>query len=87
MQCDTWNSITTLHSDLGGEFMNKHVFEFLEWNNIHHQLTIIYTPKQSSIVERNNDIILETTHNMLHYNAIPLHLCAKIVHTTIYILN
>jgi hypothetical protein len=46
--------------------MNKHVVEFLECNNIHHQLTIAYTPKQSSMVERDNHIILETTHNMLH---------------------
>jgi transposase InsO family protein len=66
MQCNTWNSITTFHSDLGVEFMNKHVVEFLECNNIHHQLTIAYTPKQSSMVERDNHIILETTHNMLH---------------------
>jgi hypothetical protein len=66
--------------------MNKHV-EFLECNNIHHQLTIAYAPKQSSIVERDIHIILETTHNMLHYNGIPLHLYAKIVHTIIYILN
>jgi hypothetical protein len=67
--------------------MTKHVVEFLECNNIHHQLTITYTPKQSSIVERNNHIILETIRNMLHYNGVPLHLCAKIVHTIIYILN
>jgi hypothetical protein len=63
--------------------MNKHVVEFLECNNIHRQLTIAYTPKQSLVIERDNHIILKTTHN----NGVPLHLCAKIVHTTIYILN
>ncbi len=47
--------------DKGIKFCNEKFQLFLNENNIKHELTCVYAPKQNRIVKRDNHRILEST--------------------------
>ncbi len=53
-------TIKILKSNKETKFCNEKFQSFLHENNIKHELTCVYTPKQNRIVERDNHIILES---------------------------
>ena len=49
----------------GGEFTSKKFQTFCEANEIRHPLTVLWSPQQSNISERNDKIILNMARSML----------------------
>lgn len=76
-----------LHTDNGGEYVNKEFTSFLENKGITHERTAQYTPQQNGRAEREMRSIMETARTMLYAKDIPLYMWAEAVNCAIYLLN
>lgn len=53
-------------SDGGKEYNNQEVREFLRKNGVKHTMTVLYTPEQNGVAERDNRILFEAVSSMLN---------------------
>nr|GEZ33915.1 hypothetical protein [Tanacetum cinerariifolium] len=57
--------INTIRSDRGGEYNSLEFQEYLKKNDMHHQLTVRYTPQQNRVVEGKNRTMMEMARSMM----------------------
>ncbi len=57
--------IGTLRSDNGGEYISREFKAYLESKEIHHELTVPYSPEQNSVAERLNRTLMESARTMM----------------------
>ncbi len=77
-------SIGTLRTDNGGEFVSKEFEAYLKSKGIMHQLTIAYTPQQNGTAERMNRTIMESARAMLSHSGLPNSYWAEAVSTAVH---
>ncbi|GKA77471.1 retrovirus-related pol polyprotein from transposon TNT 1-94 [Tanacetum coccineum] len=65
----------------GTEFLNKTLHGYFAQEGIEHQTSIARTPKQNSIVERQNRTLVEAARTMLSAAKVPLFFLAKAIAT------
>ena len=58
-------SIATLRTDNGGEYLSKQFQNFLRSKGITHETTNPYTPEQNGVAERMNRTLVESAKAML----------------------
>ncbi|PKU63401.1 Retrovirus-related Pol polyprotein from transposon TNT 1-94 [Dendrobium catenatum] len=80
-------SIKTLHSDGGTEFLNQDFKSFLRNNGIVHQVSCPYTPEQNGVVERKHRHIIETTRTLLNTASVPYMYWPDAALTAAYLIN
>ena len=57
--------VKALRSNGGGEYMARHVQQFLEDHGIRHEMTMADTPQHNGVAEHLNHTLLDKTHAML----------------------
>ena len=62
---ETGLKVKALRSDGGGEYMARHVQQFLEDRGIRHEMTTADTPQHNGVAERLNRTLLDKTRAML----------------------
>lgn len=83
----TGNSIKSLRSDCGTEYLNRDMADFLRNNGIVHETSAPYTPEQNGRSEREIRTITESARSMLCNRNISPELWAEDVNTAVYVLN
>lgn len=84
---ETGNFIHTLRTDNGGEYVGRHLADWLMKKGIRHERTVPYTPQQNGVAERANRTVMEAVRSLLHSKNLPLELWAEAVNWSIHILN
>lgn len=79
--------VRTLRTGNGLEFLNSEVAEMLRRSGIQHQRTVVYTPQQNGVAERENRTLVEVTRTMIHAKGLPLRLWAEGVNAAAYVIN
>lgn len=80
--------VKEIHSDGGKEFNNEKVASFLRNNGIKHSMSVVYTPQQNGVAERDNRTIVEVARSMIYSRSdIPLFLWAEAMNTAVYVIN
>jgi len=59
------NSIATLRTDNGGEYILNDFETYLKSKGIHHELTAPYSPAQNGVAERLNHTLVESAQAMM----------------------
>jgi IS30 family transposase len=80
-------SIKCLRFDGGGEFFSNEFSEYLKEHGIQRKYSCSYSPWQNGVVEKKNMHNTEIARAMLNENNLPNYFWAKVVATTIYIMN
>ncbi|CAI7760364.1 unnamed protein product, partial [Closterium sp. NIES-54] len=66
-------SVMVLHSDRGGEFLEKQFTDFVDSKGIVHDLTCPYTPRQNGMVETEMRTVVESVQTMLLHLGVQHH--------------
>ncbi len=80
-------SIKCLRSDGGGEYFSNEFSEYLKEHGIQRKYSCSYSPQQNGVAERKNTHIAEVACAMLNEKNLPNYFWAKVVATTVYIMN
>lgn len=80
-------TVKTLRSDNGSEYVNQEFEEFLASNGILHQTTCVNTPEQNGVAERKNRHLLEVARSLMFTMNIPKFLWGEAVKTATYLIN
>ncbi|GJW18630.1 retrovirus-related pol polyprotein from transposon TNT 1-94 [Tanacetum coccineum] len=76
-----------IHTDNGTEFVNKDMTDYYERVGIFHQKTVLRTPQQNGVVERQNRTLVEAARTILIFSKAPMFLWAKAVAIACYTQN
>nr|GEU92768.1 hypothetical protein [Tanacetum cinerariifolium] len=76
--------VRTVRTDKGTKFLNKYLHAFFAAEGIKHQMSVARTPKQNSIVERQNHTLVEAAQTMLNAAKVPLFFWAEAIATTYF---
>ncbi|GJX00741.1 retrovirus-related pol polyprotein from transposon TNT 1-94 [Tanacetum coccineum] len=76
-----------IHTDNDTEFVNKDLTKYYERVGISHQMTVLRTPQQNGIVERQNHTLVEAARTMLIFSKALMFLWAEAVATACYTQN
>jgi hypothetical protein len=87
IESETNQSVRTLRSDGGGEFISKEFSEWLTEKSIRHEIRASHTPKHNGVSERGHRTIGEAERSSMHMNNIPLELWAESYNCANYTLN
>jgi transposase InsO family protein len=79
--------VKNIRSDIGSEFRNTQVEEFLDEEGIKHELSAPYTPQQNGIVERKNCTLIEAARTMLDEYKTPDSFWAEAINTACHVAN
>ena len=80
-------NIKIIHTDNGGEFVNKSLFSFLSSYRISHQLTCPYTSQQNSVVERKHRHIVSMGQCLLLQASLPETCWVHAFHMATFLIN
>ncbi len=86
----TGNSIKTVRSDNGGEFVSGEFETHLKNQGIRHESSAPHTPQQNGVSERENRTVMKAARSMLYSKGAPLgpkELWAEAVGCAVYTLN
>ena len=83
----TGNSVKTIRTDNGIEFVNRERAKLFEGEGIIHEKSVSYTSEQNGKIERDMRTVAEAARSMLHAKKLDDHLWAEAVNTTVYVLN
>ena len=83
----TGNSVKSVRSDNGGEYVSKEFLQYCSEKGIHHETTNPYTPEQNGVSERLNRTLMESARTMLFHAKLPLSFWAEAVKCATYIWN
>ncbi|GJX15517.1 retrovirus-related pol polyprotein from transposon TNT 1-94 [Tanacetum coccineum] len=72
-----------VRTDNGTEFVNKDLTDYYESVGITHEKTVLRTPQQNGVVERQNRTLVEAARTMLIFSKAPLFLWAEAVATAL----
>lgn len=84
---ETGQSVKTLRSDNGGEFMGTEFESWLAARGIRHETSVPHTPEQNGVAERDHRVMMESARSMIHAKNLPLELWAEAVNFAAYTLN
>ncbi|GJS36405.1 retrovirus-related pol polyprotein from transposon TNT 1-94 [Tanacetum coccineum] len=76
-----------IRTDNGTEFVNNDLTDYYECVGIFHQKTVLRTPQQNGVVERQNRTLIEAARTMLIFSKAPMFLWAEDVATAFYTQN
>nr|GEW33536.1 retrovirus-related Pol polyprotein from transposon TNT 1-94 [Tanacetum cinerariifolium] len=78
----TWTHLLRIiRTDKGTEFLNQILHAYFASEGILHQTFVARTPKQNSVVERQNRTLVEATRTMLSAAKVPLYFWAEAIST------
>ncbi|GKA40859.1 retrovirus-related pol polyprotein from transposon TNT 1-94 [Tanacetum coccineum] len=80
-------TVRNIRTDNGTEFVNKDLTDYYERVGIFHQKTVLRTPQQNDVVERQNRTLVEAARTMLIFSKAPMFLWAEAVATACYTQN
>lgn len=80
-------SITTLRTDNGREYLSREFQAYLKSKGIRHELTIAHTPEQNGVVERMNLTLVESARAMIAHAGLSNNYWAEAVATAAYLRN
>lgn len=80
-------SVGTLRTDNGGEYLSTEFQQYLKTQGIRHERTIPKTPEQNGKAERLNRTLLESARSMLSDSGLPKRFWAEAVNTATYLRN
>ncbi|TPX30010.1 DNA-directed DNA polymerase [Synchytrium microbalum] len=80
-------TVKCLHSDNGGEYINKAMLKSLRLNGMVHRVTTPYTPQQNGVAERYNRTIMEASDSMRFHAGLPIEFWGEATMTACYINN
>ncbi|GKA47643.1 retrovirus-related pol polyprotein from transposon TNT 1-94 [Tanacetum coccineum] len=80
-------TVRYIRTDNGTEFVNKVLTEYYEHVKIFHQKTVLRTPQQNGVVERQNRSLVEAARTMLIFSKAPMFIWAEAVATACYTQN
>ncbi|GJY28076.1 retrovirus-related pol polyprotein from transposon TNT 1-94 [Tanacetum coccineum] len=80
-------TVCNVQTDNGTEFVNQTLYEFYENVSISHQTSIARTPQRNSVVERQNQNLVEAARTMLIFSKALLFLWAEAINTACYTQN
>ena len=83
----TGQTIGTLRSDGGGEYMSDQFEQYLRSEGIHHELTVRYAPQQNGVAERYNRTVCEAARTMIIESGLSKSFWAEAVSTAVYVRN
>jgi transposase InsO family protein len=83
----TGQTIGTLRSDGGGEYMSHEFESYLSSHGIQHQVTTRYSPQQNGCAERFNRTICEAARSLIAQSGLPKMFWAEAVATAVYLRN
>ncbi|GKD59541.1 integrase, catalytic region, zinc finger, CCHC-type containing protein, partial [Tanacetum coccineum] len=72
-------TVRYIRTDNGTEFVNHVLFEYYESVSIFHQKSILRTPQQNDVVERQNHTLVEVAWTILIFSKAPMLLWAEVV--------
>lgn len=87
LRSETKESIKTLRSDGGGEFMSKEMAIWMTEAGIRHETSAAHTPQQNGVSERGHRTICESGRSILHMKSLPLYLWAEALSCSTYTRN
>jgi hypothetical protein len=79
--------IKRVRSDNGTEFKNTNIEEYLDEEDIGHELSVPYTPQQNGIVDRKNRTLIEATRTMLDEYKASDSFWAEAINTVCHAIN
>ena len=79
--------IKILRTDNGTEYESNEFNDYCREASIKRETTIVYTPEQNGVAERNNITILEAACAMLYDQGLPKFLWGEAANTTVYVQN
>ncbi|GJR00939.1 retrovirus-related pol polyprotein from transposon TNT 1-94 [Tanacetum coccineum] len=80
-------TVRNIRTDNGTEFVNKDLTDYYERVGIFHQKTVLRTPQQNDVVERQNRTLVEAARTMLIFSKASMFLWAEAVATACYTQN
>ena len=83
----TGQSLTSVHSDRGGEFLGKELQTFFSSRGITHQTSVPHTPQQNGQAERFNRTLLEKAEAIRQHACLPRSFWQDAVETALHIYN
>ena len=83
----TGHSLTSVHSDRGGEFMAGELQQFFTSRGVTHQTSVPHTPQQNGHAERFNQTLLEKAEAMRYNGCLPKSFWQGAVETALHIYN
>ena len=83
----TGQSLTSVRSDHGGEFLGKELQMFFSSRGITHQTSVPHTPQQNGRAERFNQTLLEKAEAIRQHACLPRFFWQDAVETALHIYN
>jgi len=84
---ETGQTIGTLRSDNGGEYVSSEFENYLKSRGIRHQLTVRHTPQQNGVAERYNRTVYDAARAMIIQAKVPKTFWAEAIATAVYVRN
>jgi len=81
------HSLTSVHSDQGGEFMAGMLQSFFQSRGITHQTSVPHTPQQNDRAKRFNRTLLEKVEAICQHACLPHYFWQDAVETALHIYN
>ena len=83
----TGRKAKAIRSDRGGDFSSKQFKEFCDEHGIKKEYTIVGTPQQNEVVERQNGTVQQMARSMMKEKNISQGFWVEVIHTAVHILN
>jgi hypothetical protein len=84
---ETNNTVRTLRSDNGGEYVGHEFKKYLAERGIRHETSAAYTPAQNGVSERGNRTLMDGARSLLFASNLPSSLWAEAVAYIVFIRN
>lgn len=84
---ETGQTIGTLRSDGGGEYMSLEFESYLSSRGIQHQVTARHSPQQNGVAERYNRTVCEAARALIVQSDLPKTFWAEAISTAVYVRN
>jgi hypothetical protein len=84
---ETDKKLKVLRTDNGGEFTSMQFGEYCAGEGIQRHYSAPYSPQQNGVVERRNQMIVNTARSILRAWSMPEYFWGEAVHTVVFLLN
>jgi hypothetical protein len=84
---ETGKKLKVLRTDNGGEFTSVQFGQYCAGEGILCQHSMPYSPQQNGVVERRNQMVVNTARSILRARGMPGFFWGEVVHTIVYLLN
>ncbi|XP_052626898.1 uncharacterized protein LOC128133479 [Lactuca sativa] len=81
------NSVPSVRSDNGIEFLNYKMRQLFESKGILHQTSCVHTPQQNGVVERKHRHILNVARSLMFQSGLPLKFWGEAILTAVFLIN